>query len=101
MVNELVDVYSRLKSIEADLSLVNYRLDKITDCIDKIADLGQIVADDGIVEELPITEPNKEEIFADVCDNYCRYSTPYYQVDEGLESKCRECPLNKLLDDGR
>lgn len=54
MVNELVDVYSRIKSLEAEISLLKYQIDKMSEVVDKVAQMGQINADilDSVVKSI-------------------------------------------------
>lgn len=37
-----------------------------------------------------------EEIKSNICDNYCKYPSEITDHDEMIETKCRECPLNRL-----
>lgn len=54
MVDELLNAYSRIRDLEAQISIVNYRLDKITDILDRHLNLSPVDAEEGIIEELPI-----------------------------------------------
>ena len=37
-----------------------------------------------------------EEIKSNICDNYCKYPSEITEHDEMIETKCSECPLNRL-----
>lgn len=51
----------------------------------------------GVVKEEPktITEI-MEEVSSEICNNYCKYQNEMMYSDEMLETKCSECPLNRL-----
>lgn len=37
-----------------------------------------------------------EEVSSEICNNYCKYQNEMMYSDEMLETKCSECPLNRL-----
>lgn len=32
-----------------------------------------------------------------ICDSYCRF--PYFESQEELDETCKDCPLNKMVED--